>query len=65
MVHFEAICLGLMGSDDGEKLVFAQEALGKLVTEEVGAPSHLILFHQLLHGTRCVINRISPHQVTK
>ena len=65
MIHFEAISLGLMGSDDRKESIFLQEAFGELVSKEIRASSGVIFFSDSFKFAGIVINRIGPHEITK
>ena len=65
MIHFEAISLGLMGSDDRKESIFLQESFGKLVSKEIRTSSGVIFFSDSFKFAVIVINRISPHEITK
>lgn len=65
VVHLESIRLGFVSPDYGQQFVLAEEALRKLIAKEVGTPSHLVFFDQLLHCSCSIVNRIGPHQVAE
>lgn len=65
LIHLEPISLCLMSSDNGQQAVGLIKLFGQCLTKKVRAPSTIVHLHQSIKITLAIINRISPHQVTK
>ena len=51
--------------NDGKKLIFTQKSFCELISKVVRTSSRLIIPHNRLHLSVCVVHRIRPHQVAE
>ena len=64
-MHFEALILGLVGSDDWNNFIFFEKAFGQLKSKEVRTASDFIGLGYFLQSAIFVVNRIGPYKITK
>ena len=65
MIHFESIWLSFVCSNYWKQSVFLQKSFRKFIAKEIRAPSGLVFLDDTFQLARIIINRISPHQITK